>query len=423
MNLIKCYMNNSTWLKQEHGTISVKGVLWHSTGANNTNIKRYVQPDDNATDRNELINKIGKNQYSNDWNHIEREAGVSFWIGKIADGSIATVQAGPDNIRQWGCGGSLNNTHIQFEICEDGLDDKSYFEKIYKEAVELTAYLCKKYNLNPLGAFTYNGKTVPVITDHAGSHKLGMGSNHGDVGHWFRKHLGNDYLNQIRNDVAKLLEVEKPAINHIPSEINVGDLCKITGKTYYGGSPSIPEWVLKQNWYVKKITGDRVVIDENEAKTNSINSPINIQDLEKVVKGQPTPQKPVEQPKPQPEQQLKSNEEIAREVILGKWGNGTDRKNRLTEAGYNYSEIQDIVNKIMSGSTTVQKPVSYELKVGDAVKLQNGANVYGRSIKFASWVYDSTLYVREISGSRVVISTLKTGSITGAVDKKYLTKI
>lgn len=40
----------------------------------------------------------------------------------------------------------------------------------------------------------------------------------------------------------------------------------------------------------------------------------------------------------------KSNAEIANEVIAGKWGNGTERKERLTGAGYNYAEIQDIVN-------------------------------------------------------------------------------
>lgn len=43
----------------------------------------------------------------------------------------------------------------------------------------------------------------------------------------------------------------------------------------------------------------------------------------------------------------KSNEEIAREVIAGKWGNGVNRKNRLTKAGYNYSEIQKLVNKMI----------------------------------------------------------------------------
>lgn len=63
------------------------------------------------------------------------------------------------------------------------------------------------------------------------------------------------------------------------------------------------------------------------------------------------------------------------------------------------------------------------LVVGDEVKLASNAPVYGSSTKFSSWVYSSTLYVREISGSRIVISTQKTGAITGAVDKKYLTKI
>lgn len=63
------------------------------------------------------------------------------------------------------------------------------------------------------------------------------------------------------------------------------------------------------------------------------------------------------------------------------------------------------------------------LAVGDKVKLASNAPVYGSSTKFSSWVYSSTLYVREISGNRIVISTQKTGAITGVVDKKYLTKI
>lgn len=63
------------------------------------------------------------------------------------------------------------------------------------------------------------------------------------------------------------------------------------------------------------------------------------------------------------------------------------------------------------------------LAVGDKVKLASNAPTYGSSTKFQSWVYSSTLYVREISGNRIVISTQKTGAVTGAVDKKYLTKI
>lgn len=43
----------------------------------------------------------------------------------------------------------------------------------------------------------------------------------------------------------------------------------------------------------------------------------------------------------------KSNEDIAREVINGLWGNGSERKRRLTQAGYDYSKIQAIVNQLL----------------------------------------------------------------------------
>ena len=42
----------------------------------------------------------------------------------------------------------------------------------------------------------------------------------------------------------------------------------------------------------------------------------------------------------------KSVNEIAKEVIAGKWGNGDERKRRLTAAGYNYTEVQNEVNKL-----------------------------------------------------------------------------
>lgn len=50
----------------------------------------------------------------------------------------------------------------------------------------------------------------------------------------------------------------------------------------------------------------------------------------------------------------KTNQEIAIEVIAGKWGNGPERRQRLTEAGYSYSAVQSIVNAIMEGGYTFQ---------------------------------------------------------------------
>ena len=45
----------------------------------------------------------------------------------------------------------------------------------------------------------------------------------------------------------------------------------------------------------------------------------------------------------------KSNEEIAKEVVAGKWGNGNARKTALTKAGYDYKTIQTLVNKLLKG--------------------------------------------------------------------------
>ncbi len=218
-----CMMTASTCYK---GTrkFTPKGVLWHSTGANNPTLKRYVQPDDNAPNKAELLALIGKNAYANDWNHIEREAGLNFWIGKLADGTVAAVQTMPWDYRPWGCGsgskGSCNNTHIQFEICEDGLNDKGYWEAVYKEACEMTAYLCKMYGIDPKGTTVCNGVTVPTIIDHTGSHALGLGSNHGDIQHWSRKY--GVTMDTVRNDVAALLGSDSSTVT-APAGLQKGD--------------------------------------------------------------------------------------------------------------------------------------------------------------------------------------------------------
>lgn len=47
---------------------------------------------------------------------------------------------------------------------------------------------------------------------------------------------------------------------------------------------------------------------------------------------------------------MKTNQQVAIEVILGKWGNGNDRRKRLTSAGYNYESVQSIVNALCSGN-------------------------------------------------------------------------
>ena len=220
-----CMQTNSTCYKGTN-TMTVKGVLWHSTGANNPTLKRYVQPSDTPDKRDTVtLAQIGKNAYKNDWNHIERQAGLNCWIGKLADGTVTTIQTMPWDYRPWGCGsgskGSCNSGWIQFEICEDGLTDKTYFNAVYKEACEITAYLCKMFNIDPNGTVTVNGVKVPTILCHQDSYKLGMGSNHSDVTHWFPKH--GKSMATARQDVAALLAADKTTTSTPAST---------TGKTY-----------------------------------------------------------------------------------------------------------------------------------------------------------------------------------------------
>lgn len=163
-------------------TITVKGVMVHSTGANNPKVSRYVPGND----------ELGQNTGGNHWNRPGLEKCVHAFIGRFADGKIGTVQTLPWNHRGWHAGGSANNTHIGFEICEDGLTDASYFKAAYQEAVELTAMLCQQYGLDPL--------KDGVVICHQEGHRRGTASNHGDVLHWFPK-MGKS-MDDFRRDAA-----------------------------------------------------------------------------------------------------------------------------------------------------------------------------------------------------------------------------
>ena len=281
-----CMQTQSTCYKGT-GKMTVKGILWHSTGANNPWLKRYIQPSDDAVDRDKWLELLGKNQYKNDWNHITRQAGLNCWIGKLADGTITTVQTMPWDYRPWGCGsgskGSCNNGWIQFEICEDSLNDKDYFNKVYKEACEITAYLCDMYNLDPYGYQIVNGVKIPVILCHKDSGNLGFGSSsHVDVYHWFNKYGKN--MDDVRNDVATLMKYinvtttpSSSTTQEVSSSsvIKKNDVVKIASNaTYYSGK-SIPTWVKNKTWIVKNVIGDRAIIDKSSDGENSICSPIN----------------------------------------------------------------------------------------------------------------------------------------------------
>lgn len=196
MNLKKCLLTENACYKARN-KIKPIGIMLHSTGANNPNLCRYVQPDDGY---------LGKNQHKNHWNQPYpdgRSVCPHAFIGRLKDGSIATYQTLPWDYRGWHCGsghkGTGNDKYIGIEICEDGLTDANYFNLVYEEIAQVAAYLCEIYKLNPLDS--------KVIICHCEGHDMGIASNHADVMHWFKKH--NRTMADFRKYVDYLMATKK----------------------------------------------------------------------------------------------------------------------------------------------------------------------------------------------------------------------
>lgn len=173
--------------------ITVKGLMLHSVGCPQPNASVFIK----------------------NWN--TPSYGTACVHGFI-DGNDGTVyQTLPWNHRGWHCAsgpkGSGNNTHIGVEMCEPASirytggssftcsnlsAARTSVKKTYEAAVELFAYLCKLYGLNP----TADG----VIISHREGHARGVASNHGDPEHLWNG-LGMGYtMNTFRKDVKEKMQ-------------------------------------------------------------------------------------------------------------------------------------------------------------------------------------------------------------------------
>ena len=173
--------------------ITVKGLMLHSVGCPQPNASVFIK----------------------NWN--TPSYGTACVHGFI-DGNDGTVyQTLPWNHRGWHCAsgpkGSGNNTHIGVEMCEPASirytggssftcsnlsAARTSVKKTYEAAVELFAYLCKLYGLNP----TADG----VIISHREGHARGIASNHGDPEHLWNG-LGMGYtMNTFRKDVKEKMQ-------------------------------------------------------------------------------------------------------------------------------------------------------------------------------------------------------------------------
>lgn len=98
-----------------------------------------------------------------------------------------------------------------------------------------------------------------------------------------------------------------------------------------------------------------------------------------------------------PTEPTKSVEELANEVIAGKWGNGQERKDKLNQAGYDYNAVQNKVNEILNASKQEQK-LEEEFNVGDKVYVTGYATAdsFGKGSRTAEYKND-ILYITKIT--------------------------
>lgn len=162
------------------------GILVHSTGANNPWLRRYV----------DAPAVLGVNPNGNHWNKDSATKCMHAFIGKDIHGRVAVAVTLPYQVASWGCGSGVNGSynrdptgHIQFEICEDGLNNEAYYKEAFGVAEEYCAMLCQKFGLSPMR-----------ITSHFEAARLGYASHHADPGHWMRRF--GDSMDAFRARVA-----------------------------------------------------------------------------------------------------------------------------------------------------------------------------------------------------------------------------
>lgn len=188
-----CYQTKNDCYKKGTDIGTVKGIVVHSTGAANPNLKRYV----------EYPEKLGPTG-SNHWNKSKLSKMVHGFIGLDKDKNVAIVNTLPYNYACWGVGNGTTGLsynyspqgHIQFEICEDEKDNSEYFyNAVWGAAVQYCSYICKTFDL-----------PVSTIVSHQEAHLAGYGSNHIDPHNWLNNFKKT--MDDFRAAVSERLDAE-----------------------------------------------------------------------------------------------------------------------------------------------------------------------------------------------------------------------
>lgn len=307
---------------KEGKKIAVKGLMLHSVGCPQPSALVFV----------------------NNWNKSSYKRAC---VHGFIDANTGTIYQGlPWNFRGWHGGGSSNNTHIGIEMCEPGCikytkgssftcsdmaTAKAAAKRTYDAAVELFAFLCKEYNLNPLA----DG----VIVTHSEGYKKGIASNHGDAEHlWNGLKMGYT-LDGFRKAVAAAMGTQAaPTVNKPLYRVQIGAFSKYQNAVNLATkvkAAGFDTYIVQSGGLYKVQVGAYSSIANAQAMKNKLSAAGFNAFIAAATSG--TAAAPVK----------KTVDEIAREVIAGKWGSGAARKNKLEAAGYDYSAVQKRVNELL----------------------------------------------------------------------------
>lgn len=231
-----------------------------------------------------IVGQASMKSLCNLFSKPERQASSNY--GVCTDGICLIVD---EANRSWCSSNSDNdNRAITIEVASDTTHPYAVRDDVYNNLIDLVCDICKRNGKTKLLWFADKEKTLSYVP---AENEMVL-----TVHRWFaNKSCPGEYLYNKHDEIVQKVNERlgecdmscpywkdgKCVKEEVKDEtIKVGDLVSITGTKYYGGS-NIPSWVRKQKWYVLKISGDRVVIHENETKTNAIMSPINIKDIKK----------------------------------------------------------------------------------------------------------------------------------------------
>lgn len=222
-----------------------------------------------------VVGQVSVETLGNIFASESKEASSNYGIGN--DGRIGMYVEEKD--RSWCSSSSSNdNRAITIEVASDTTDPYAITDAAYKSLINLLVDICQRNNIKELKWKADKSLIGKVEEQNMTVHR------------WFaNKACPGEYLysrhGQIAAEVnARLGKTETATKSEetVTTKLNEGDLVSIiSGATYYDGT-DIPDWVEKKNWYIREISGDRVVINKSEDGANAINSPINIKYLKLV---------------------------------------------------------------------------------------------------------------------------------------------